>query len=98
MESTAQIRRSREPIAKDTTDLATDMATSSRNFEPLFDMCYDNFDALEEACCSPNTMAIWEDDDPSMSLRYLGVRGIEKQNEQVALEHFALALVLSDVL
>ena len=44
MESTAQIRRSHEPIAKDTTDLTTDMATSSRNSEPLFDMCYDNFD------------------------------------------------------
>ena len=43
-------------------------------------------------------MTIWEDDDPSMSLRYLGVRGVEKQNEQVALENFALALVLSDVI
>ena len=53
---------------------------------------------LEEACCSPNTMTIWEDDDLSMSLRYLGVRGVENQNEQVALEDFALALVLSDVL
>ena len=98
MESTAQIRKSHEPIAKDTTDLATDMATSSRNSEPLFDICYDNFDALEEACRSPNMMTIWEDDDPSTSIRYPGVRGVEKQNEQVALENFALALVLSDVL
>jgi hypothetical protein len=77
-ENTDQIRKS-DSYLTNATDSATDMATSLRTFEPLIDMCYDNVDAFDDACCSSNMMTIGQDDGPSMVQRYLVFEAFEME-------------------